>query len=396
MANTTVRPRFIDAGPIDKWILAPVVGLVALGTVMIYSSSFVGAYMNGLSPNYFLIRHLIWLCIGSLALFVTSKINYQYWRRYSVPLMIVALLALAFVVFAPKSIAPEINGAHRWIRLGPLSAQPSEFAKIVFIIYAADWLSQKGEKVRNLWYGLIPFGIILGFIIGLIMLEPDMGTSIVFAMIGGVMLFCAGAKIMQLLAGAALAFAAFLVLIIEESYRLNRLTIFLDPWKDPNGLGFHPIQSLFTLGSGGLIGEGLGASRQKFGWLPEAHTDSIMAVIGDELGFVGAVFVLILIIVVAVHGFRTALRSPDAFGSLMATGITTWIVFQSFLNVGVVTLTVPFTGVPMPFISFGGSSLVVLMSAVGILLNLSKYAQPVAEDRKELRRRKLLLRRGIS
>lgn len=380
MSLSSVRKRVYNSGPIDRWLLASVVALVAIGTIMVYSSSFGQTYQTGQSPTYYLQRQLQWLMLGVLALFVTSKLRYHFWRRFSVPFMVVTL-GLLVLVLVPH-IGITVLGARRWLGIGPLTAQPSELAKLVFILYAADWLSQKGEKVRSLWYGLVPFGIMLGVIIGLIMLEPDMGTSLVFAAIGLSMLFVAGAHLAQLAGGIAISFTAFLALVFTESYRLNRLTIFLDPWKDPRNSGFQPIQGILALGSGGFAGVGLGMSRQKFSWLPVASSDSIMAVLGEELGFVGSVLVLALVVMLAIRGVRAALRAHDAYGALIATGVTSWIVFQSILNVGVITLTVPFTGVPMPFISYGGSSLTVLLAAVGLLLNVTRYATEPPDERK--------------
>lgn len=386
MSSRLVSARLAGAHAVDKWVLAPIVGLLMLGTVMIYSSTFAEAFLAEQPASYYIVKHLQWLLIGLLALVVCSRIDYRRWRRLSVPLMGVALLALVIVIIAPRAISPEIWGARRWIVLGPLQAQPSEFAKLALIIYAADWLSQKGEKVRNLWYGLIPFGIILGVLVGLIMLEPDLGTSTVVVIIGMAMFFVAGAHLLQLFGGLGLAAMAFSVLVVSASYRMNRLSIFLDPWRDPDNLGYHPIQSLLAFGSGGFAGLGLGVSRQKFSWLPAAHTDSILAVIGEELGFVGSVLVLILVLAVAVRGYSLALRAPDAFGALLATGITTWIAGQASLNIAVNTLTVPFTGIPLPFVSYGGSSLVVLLAAVGVLLNVSRYAREPEERREKTSR----------
>lgn len=384
MGPDRLRSKLERVGPSDRWVLAPVVALCMLGTLMIYSITSTQSFLQDGSTSSYLVGHLQWLLLGMGVLFVCSRVDYHQWRRLSVPLMVLAVVALTIVVFAPESISPRINGAQRWLRIGPLQGQPSEFAKLALIIYAADWLSQKGETVRNLWYGMVPFSIILGLLIGLIMLEPDMGTSLIFAAIGGSMFFVAGAHLLQLAGGALVAVAAFAALIASASYRLNRLTIFLDPWKDPTNHGYQPIQGLLALGSGGVAGLGLGVGRQKFGWLPEARTDSIMAVVGEELGFVGTGLVLVLVFTIAFRGYRVALRSTDAFGALLATGITSWIVFQSALNVGVITLTVPYTGIPMPFISLGGTSLVVLLAAVGILLNVSRYArEPEVRGRRE-------------
>lgn len=361
---------------VDYWLLAVVVALVMIGVVMVYSASFATAYVQNGNSAYWLLRQVQWLVVGGALLAIASRIPYRFWRQVSLPLMAI-VLAMLIAVVTIHPISPEIDGARRWLIVGSLpSVQPSELAKLILIFYVADWLEQKRDKLRKFTYGLIPFGLILGLIIGLIMLEPDLGTSVVIAGIGVAMFFVAGAALIQLFGGFAMASAAFVALVASASYRMNRITIFLDPWRDPLNMGYHPIQVLLALGSGGLFGVGLGASRQKFSWLPAAHTDAIFAVIGEELGFIGATFVILLFMGFAIRGVMIAMKAPDMFGVLVATGITTWVVLQATLNIGVVTTTIPFTGIPLPFISYGGSSLAVTMLAVGVLLSISREATP--------------------
>jgi cell division protein FtsW len=369
-------PRVFNnkSGPIDYWLLAIVVVLVAFGAVMVYSASFATAYARYGNGAYWVLRQLQWVVVGSALMFIGSRIDYRVWRKLALPAMVIVLVML-IVVVTVHSISPLIDGARRWIIIGPIpSIQPSELAKLVLIFYVADWLEQKRDRLGKFSYGLIPFGLMLGTIIGLVMLEPDLGTSVVVAGIGISMFFVAGGALIQLFGVFAMGGAAFIALVMSASYRMNRITIFLDPWKDPQNLGYHPIQALLALGSGGLLGVGLGASRQKFSWLPAAHTDAIFAVIGEELGFIGATFVILLFLSFAVRGYIIAMRAKDPFGMLVATGITTWVVLQATLNIGVATTTIPFTGIPLPFISYGGSSLAFTMLGVGVLMSISREA----------------------
>jgi cell division protein FtsW len=358
----------------DYWILAVIGILCMIGVLMVFSSSGVDAD----DPTYLISRHIQFLIIGSVALLVTMSVPYTRWRRYSVPFIVLAVLLLVLVVV----IAEPINGAKRWLAFGPLpvSMQPSELAKLAFILYLADWCSTKGEKVRDFSYGLAPFGIMLGLLGGLIFIEPDMGTMLVVFSIGVTMYFVSGAAVLHMAVGLVLAGFTFLLAATAAPYRMQRLLAFQDPWHDPLGVSYHSVQSLLALGSGGWTGMGLGASRQKFGWLPEQSTDAIFSVWGQEVGFIGAVLMITLFLVVAWRGYRVALAAPDGFSSLLATGITTWIIFQAMLNIGAVSGAIPFTGVPLPFISYGGSSLVITLASVGVLLNISKYANsPISE-----------------
>jgi cell division protein FtsW len=360
----------------DYWILAVVGILCLIGVLMVFSSSGVDPH----DPNYLIGRHVQWLVLGAVALVATMSLPYTRWRKYSVAGVILALVLLALVLLGPSFISEEIKGAKRWLSPGslPISLQPSEFAKLAFIVYLADWCSTKGEKVRNFSYGLAPFGLMLGVLCLLVMLEPDMGTTLVIFAVGVVVYFASGAAWLHMGMGLGLAALIFSALAVTAPYRLARILAFTDPLHhDPQGAGYHAVQALLAFGSGGLMGMGLGASRQKFGWLPEQSTDAIGAIWGQETGFIGSAFLILLFLVIAWRGYRVARLAPDGFSQLLATGITTWVVFQAMLNIGAVSGSIPFTGVPLPFVSYGGSSLVITLAAVGLLLNISKHAAVV-------------------
>lgn len=353
----------------DYWLITILLTLVMFGTVMVFSASFaIGVQQAGGSGYYFLIRQLIWVAVGLTGMAVTYSVDYHVWRRLSLLGMVVVLGLLTVVVV----LGAEVWGARRWIPLGPVSFQPSEIAKLALVIYLADWLGQKGAKIRKWSYGLVPFTIVLGLLIGLVMLQPDLGTSALLAAIGISMFLVAGADLFQLSLLMGAGTVAMLVMALGASYRRARIMIFLNPDADPRNLGYQLQQARLGLGSGGIFGLGLGASRQKFSWLPAAQNDAIFAVIGEELGLVGCTFVLLLFLALAWRGYRVAKRAPDTFGALVAVGITTWIIFQAAINIGGITTTIPFTGIPLPFISYGGTALAVSLTAMGILLNISR------------------------
>jgi cell division protein FtsW len=360
----------------DYTLLATVGALVALGLVMVYSASFVEAYNRHDSQIYYLLRQSIGALIGTVGLLVAQIVNYTVWRRYSVHLMAVVLVLLMLVLVLPASMT-TVNGSKSWIRFsgGLLSIQPSEILKLALIIYFADWLSRRGSKLGNVTYGLIPFAVMLGVVCGLVMLQPDLGTTAVLVIIGGVIYFAAGANLLHVLGASGLGIAAFLILVNGMGFRNMRIAAFMDPWKYYSTFGYQPIHSLYALGSGGVFGEGLGQARQKFQWLPQAHTDAIYAIIGEEFGLLGTLLVLAGFVVVAYRGYRIAARAPDPFASLVAVGITSWLVLQAFLNIAVVTSLVPFTGLTLPFISYGNTSLIMTMVAAGILLNISRHSK---------------------
>ncbi len=372
-----LRTRLLatDGGKPDYWLMGVVALLLILGTIMVYSASFVTAAVTDGNPTYYLWRHLLWVGVGLAGGFVMFQVDYHKWRQISIVLMVLVLLMLLGVLVLPAQFAPSIAGARRWLSVSSDSnwlLQPSEVAKLALILYGGYWLSSKGDKVRNFYYGLVPFALTVGILIGLIMGEPDLGTSLVIGAIGMTMFFVAGANIIHLLVGLGAAGGGFYILATTAAYRLNRLTAYQDPFSDPTGLGYHTTQSLIGLGSGGLWGMGLGVSRQKFFWLPTVFTDSIFAVIGEELGLVGTSFVVLLFLAFAWRGFKVAIHAPDGFGRLIACGVTVYVVAQAFLNISVVTNLVPFTGIPLPFLSYGGSSLSVTLLALGLLLNVSR------------------------
>ncbi|MBV9691912.1 MAG: putative lipid II flippase FtsW, partial [Ktedonobacteraceae bacterium] len=348
-----------------------VLALLCIGLVMLYSaSSFLSARYYG-DASYFFVRQLLSAVIGVVIMLVTMRIDYRVWCRLSLVGMAIALPLLVIVL----RFGTSAYGASRWLGFGSFfSFQPSELIKLVLALYIADWLARKGNQVGTFLYGLAPFIILIGLILGLILLENDMGTAIIIAVLAIAMFFTAGANITQLLLALGGGGLVFLVQAFR-GYRYLRLIGFLNPFNNITGINLQLYQSLLALGSGGLFGLGLGASRQKAGYLPLPHIDSIFAIIGEELGFVGCVVISVLFLFLAFRGFRLARRAPDIYGALLATGITTWLVLQAMINIAATTGSIPYTGVPLPFISFGGSSLVISLAAVGVLLNISRYIQ---------------------
>lgn len=359
------------AGKIDSWLLIVVLALLCIGVVMVYSaSSFVAARDEG-DASYYFQRELVWVGLGIVAMLVTMRIDYRYWRRFSLAGMLIILPLLVLVL----KFGVTAYGASRWLALGSLvTFQPSELTKLVLALYIADWLARKGNQVGTFLYGLAPFVILVGIVLGLVLLENDLGTAIIIAGIATVMFFTAGANIAQFL----LALACGSLIFVKEAFkgfRYYRLIGFLNPFQDITSINLQLYQGLLALGSGNWFGLGLGASREKAGYLPFPFTDSIFPIIGEELGFVGCALIVVLFLWLAFRGFRLARRAQDLYGALLATGLTSWLVLQAFINIGANTATIPYTGVPLPFISFGGSSVIVSLAAVGILLNISRYIQ---------------------
>ena len=362
---------------IDYSLLLTVAILVVIGLVMVYSASF-GLDMEklGQPTTHFLVRQVIWCAIGAVALVAMALIDYQAWRRWALPIMAGALAVLA--ALALVGIIRRWRGgeevAVRWV-LGT-SVQPSEFVKLAVIIYVAAWLASKGDKIQQLTYGVVPFAIMLGLVTGLILLQPNMSTALLIGATAVAMFFVAGAKIAQLVIGFVLVGPLVALLVWVAPYRLQRVaTLISNPLSDPWGPGYQTVRAIYALQAGGIRGVGLGASVQKMGYLYAPHTDAIFAIIGEELGLIGGVAILALYVALAYRGLRIALASQDPFGALLATGVTSWLTLQAMLHIAVVTATVPFTGITLPFVSFGGSSLVASLAGIGLLLSISRGSQ---------------------
>jgi cell division protein FtsW len=345
--------------------------LTLTGLVMVLSASSVSAFAAYGSSFLFFKRQLLYATIGGGCLLATSRLPYRLWERLWAPLL-VASLGLLVMVLLP-SVGTVSGGAARWIQMGPFSLQPSELAKFAVVAGAAAQLSRRFDRLESeplRW--MLPLFAIVGAVSLLVLLQPDLGTMMVIAGSAFLLMFLAGVRLRLLATSFFLWGAAGTSLILGESYRRTRLLSFLHPWSDPRNTGYQIVQSLIALGSGHLFGVGLGASRQKWMYVPNAHTDFIFAILGEELGLVGELVVLALFVLLVYAGIRIALRAPDPFGRLLAGGITGWLGLQALVNLGAVTGVLPITGVPLPFVSFGGSSLVVSLAAVGVLMSIGR------------------------
>jgi cell division protein FtsW len=357
-------------GP-DLVILVSVISLAAIGILMVYSSSAMKAYLSEDDTFAIVGPQIFWGALGMLVMLAVMRVDYRYLRLASVPMFAIAI-GLLILVFVP-SLNIVIGGSARWLKIGPLPAMhPAEFAKLALVVYLAHWFAKRGTKVSGLWSGTIPFLVIVAPVLALVFREPDLGTTIVLGLTGLTMFFVAGANVLHL-AGLGAAAVTAIAIAGLRGYQHERIRAWLDPWSDPQGIGFHTVQGLLALGLGGLVGTGLGESRLAGGlYLPNASNDFIFAIIGEEFGLLGAGIVIGLFLVLGYQGIRTALSAPDTFGALLAAGITAWLCLQAFINVGVVVALFPVTGITLPFISAGGSSLVISFAAVGILLSVSR------------------------
>jgi cell division protein FtsW len=359
----------------DRALLLAVGTLTAFGLVMVFSASEVQGWLWFHNAAYYFERQLIWLALGLVLLWVGAHLDYHRLRALAWPLGAVSV-ALLLLVLLPH-VGVEVNGARRWLRAGPMQMQPSELAKVAAIVFMALWLERHRDRLSSLENGVLPFLALLGGLTLLIILERDLGTTlIVAAILLAQFLVAGGRKRHVLLLGLIVGLSVY-VFIRMEPYRLHRILAFVDPWADPLNTGFQSIQSVLALGSGGIAGLGLGQSIQKYQWLPFAHTDFIFAILGEETGLIGTSLVLGLFALFTYRGYRVALKAPDAFGSLLACGVTSWIAVQALINIAAVTVTLPTTGIPLPFISYGGSSLAITLLAVGILVNVSVQGEKV-------------------
>jgi cell division protein FtsW len=368
------RVRF-GAGRIDYVLLLTVAALLLMGLMMVYSTTFDWSYAETGSPMSFLLRQAAWVILGLVVMAVLSRVDYIWWRSLAVPVMGVSL-ALLVLVLAFGSVR---FGAQRTFLNG--SVQPSEPAKLAIVIYIAAWLSSKGDKIRQMTYGLVPFAVLIGVVAGLIVLQPDFSTAVLVVLTAVAMFFIAGADLLQVGLGGIVGGGTFYLLISNSLHGSQRLSDYFATWSHTGQVSYHVRQALVALGSGGLFGRGLGAGYQKFGYLPAPHTDSVFAVLGEELGLVGCLIVVALFALLAQRGFKIALEAREPFGAVLAVGVTCWLVFQAFINVAVMTATIPFTGIPLPFLSLGGSAMVSSLAAVGLLLSVSRGSRRAISSR---------------
>jgi cell division protein FtsW len=357
----------------DFFLFIVVLLLLTVGIIMVFSSSYVFAQATYADGAYFLKHQLVWALLGITGMTVVMKIDYHLFKKWANLFFGIALVLLILVLV--PGVGVTIKGATRWIGLGFLTFQPSELAKLAMVVFLAKSLAAKQNQIKSFVKGLLPSLLVAGVVCGLILLQPDLGTAVTIAGTIYLILAAAGARGSHL-AGLALLGLGLVALAIRlEPYRMSRFLAFLDPWADPLGDGFQTIQALYAVGSGGIFGLGLGEGRQKFFYLPEQHTDFIFAVLAEELGFIGTTFVLLLFFAFMWRGMKIAMNAPDLFGSLLAAGITIMVVIQAVLNIGVVTGCLPVTGITLPFISYGGSSLTLNLLGIGILLNISHYVE---------------------
>ncbi|MFD0713577.1 putative lipid II flippase FtsW [Paenibacillus sp. GCM10027626] len=352
----------------DFLLLFVTLMLVCIGMIMVYSSSSPLGILKHNSSWYFVIKQGIFAVIGGGALLFFMGLPYQAWKKAAPFLLLFSLVTLVLVLFIGK----DANGAKRWFGLGGFNFQPSEFTKLSIIVYLSTLISRKGERLRNFSKGLLPLLIIIGIILALVMKQPDFGTMLILFAISGTIIMVGGADWRHLLLISICLLPAIVYVGISKSYRMERITSFLNPFDDPTDSGFQLINSFYALGHGGFTGTGLGRSVQKLFYLPEAHTDFIFAVIGEEFGFLGTAALLMIFLLFIWRGFLAAVRCDNSFGMLLGIGIVIMIAVQLILNIGAVTGTLPITGVPLPFISYGGSSLVLCMASSGILLSISR------------------------
>ena len=359
----------------DRVLFIATVLLVGLSVVMVYSASAVVMMEKFQRPYLYLIKQGMWAAMGVVVLLVVMRIDYH---NYKQPILIWACLGCVGLALIAVLFSPPINHARRWFAIGGLGIQPSELAKLAAIFFMADTLERRMHRINDLNYSLLPIALVVGGIVGLILLEPDFGTSVALVLIVASMVFAAGLNYRYILGAALCAAPAIAFLVLGTAYRRQRVLTFLDPYRDPLGAGFQVIQSTIAVGTGGVWGKGLMNGVQKLFYLPEPHTDFIYSVISEELGLVGATAVVICFCVVTWRGMRVAVRAPDTFGSFLALGLTTMVAVQAFVNISVVLGLMPTKGIPLPFISAGGSSMLTNLVGMGVLLNVSQHASSEA------------------
>jgi cell division protein FtsW len=355
---------------VDKWMLLAVVALLALGMTMVLSTSYLYSQERYGDGTYFFRKQLIAMGAGAVALIVCSMVPSALYRRFAYPILAISFIVLLLVLI--PGIGVNRGGARRWILFTAFAFQPSELAKLALVFYLARSMARKEEMIRTFSIGVLPHLIVSGIFAGMLLLEPDFGTALILTMLLYLMLFIGGARLHHLLATGLLALPVLIYVMTQAEYRLRRLLTFLDPWSDASGSGFHVIQSLIAFGSGQVWGRGLGESRQKLFYLPEAHTDFVYSVIGEELGLWGALMVLALFGVIIVRGLQLTAKIEEPFDQYLAFGLTVLLGLQALIHMGVVMGLMPTKGLVLPFISYGGSAMVVNLIEVGILLGLSR------------------------
>ena len=356
----------------DKWLFVATLVLLCTSVVMVYSASALVAAERFQQPYLFVTRQMMWATVGVAVLSIVMRIDY---RTYKNDKLMWALLGLVGVLLVAVLFSPRINGTRRWFGFGGFGIQPSELAKLAAIMFTALVLERRRHRINEMGYSLLPIGVVVGSMLALIIYQPDFGTAVSLLAVIGVMVFAAGFSYRYLFGALLLALPALYVILMQADYRRRRLLTFMDPWADPLGDGFQIIQSLIAVGTGGLFGKGLMGGVQKLFYLPEPFTDFIFAVISEETGLIGASVVVLCFCVIGWRGLRTAMRAPDAFGAYLALGITMMLVLQAFFNISVVLGLVPTKGIPLPLVSNGGSSMLMNLLAVGVLLNISQHQQ---------------------
>lgn len=371
--KTSIKRKKIKMKNIDYSLLCAIVLLLFIGIVMVYSSSsYYALYQDKVfNSEFYFTKEIVWTVVGIIGMVVTMSIDYHIYKKWTPWLVIITIGLLVLVLF----LGADINGARRWIRLGGLSLQPSELAKYVVVLYLALLIDKRRGKIKEFKGGTLYYLAIAAVFAGLIILEKNLSITAIIMMVAFIMILVGGAKLSHLFSLIPIGLSAGLGLILMESYRLQRLTSFLDPWADPSGDSYQLIQSLYALGSGGLFGVGLGNSRQKALFMPEPHNDFIFAIIGEELGLIGCIAIISIFIFIVIKGTSIAVKARDNYGYLLAIGIISVIAIQAIINIAVVTGSMPVTGVPMPLISYGGTSLVFNLCAIGILLNISRQSK---------------------
>jgi len=350
----------------DILLLSAILFLVFIGVVMVFSASAVVSHERFNASYFFLTKQFIWTILGTLLMLALARIDYNKLQKFSRPLLLLSLGLLLLVLLL------ESGEIRRWLKFGMVSFQPSEMGKFCLILYVADALDRKASKLWDFRRGTLPILIVTGVFLLLVYAEPDLGTAVVLAMVILAMLFMGGVRLSHLMSLVLLGLPLLYFAIFHVGYRRERILTFLNPWADAQKIGYQIVQALLALGSGGLFGKGLGASRAKLFFLPEPYTDFIFSIIGEELGFLGASLIVFLFVVIAWRGLRIATRAPNQFGNLLAAGITFLITFQAVLNISIATACLPTKGITLPFLSYGGSSLVFSLMGVGILLNISR------------------------